>query len=43
MTGVQTCALPILAAFTAGVVVNVIIGYVLSVHVFANYWNGLGG
>lgn len=32
-----------LLAFTAGVVVNVIIGYVLSVHVFANYWNGLGG
>ena len=32
-----------LLAFTAGVVVNVIIGYVLSVHVFADYWNGLGG
>ncbi|WP_445144233.1 YeiH family protein [Dyella sp. Tek66A03] len=32
-----------LLAFTAGVVVNVIIGYVLSVHVFASYWNGLGG
>jgi len=32
-----------LLAFTVGVVVNVIIGYVLSVHVFADYWNGLGG
>ncbi|WP_243047470.1 putative sulfate exporter family transporter [Dyella sp. RRB7] len=32
-----------LLAFTAGVVVNIIIGYVLSVHVFADYWNGLGG
>jgi len=30
-------------AFTAGVVVNIIIGYVLSVHVFAGYWNGLTG
>jgi uncharacterized membrane protein YadS len=29
-------------AFTAGVVVNVIIGYVLSVHVFGHYWAGLG-
>ncbi len=29
-------------AFTAGVVVNVLIGYWLSVHVFAAYWNGLG-
>ncbi|WP_430390835.1 YeiH family protein [Dyella sp. 20L07] len=32
-----------LLAFTAGVVVNIIIGYVLSVHVFADYWNGLSG
>jgi uncharacterized integral membrane protein (TIGR00698 family) len=32
-----------LLAFTAGVAVNVVIGYVLSVHVFADYWNGLGG
>jgi len=30
-------------AFTAGVVINVLIGYVLSVHVFASYWAGLGG
>ncbi len=30
-------------AFTTGVVVNIIVGYVLSVHVFADYWNGLGG
>ncbi|HET6554537.1 MAG TPA: putative sulfate exporter family transporter [Dyella sp.] len=30
-------------AFTAGVAVNIVIGYVLSVHVFADYWNGLGG
>lgn len=29
-------------AFTAGVVVNVVIGYVLSVHVFASYWSSLG-
>ena len=32
-----------LLAFTIGVAVNVVIGYVLSVHVFAGYWNGLGG
>ncbi|WP_130619947.1 YeiH family protein [Dyella amyloliquefaciens] len=32
-----------LLAFTIGVAVNVVIGYVLSVHVFADYWNGLGG
>jgi len=32
-----------LLAFTVGVVVNIITGYVLSVHVFADYWNGLGG
>ncbi|MEM5329778.1 putative sulfate exporter family transporter [Paraburkholderia sp. JHI2823] len=31
-----------LAAFTAGVAVNVVIGYVLSVHVFAPYWLALG-
>ncbi|SAK91341.1 YeiH family protein [Caballeronia ptereochthonis] len=31
-----------LAAFTAGVAVNVVIGYLLSVHVFAPYWAGLG-
>jgi uncharacterized membrane protein YadS len=31
-----------LAAFTAGVVVNVAIGYVLSVHVFASHWAALG-
>ena len=29
-------------AFTAGVVINVLIGYVLSVHVFASYWRALG-
>ncbi|MGS0891591.1 YeiH family protein [Burkholderia stagnalis] len=29
-------------AFTAGVVVNVAIGYALSVHVFAPYWASLG-
>ena len=29
-------------AFTAGVVVNVAIGYALSAHVFASYWNSLG-
>ncbi|WP_206956102.1 YeiH family protein [Trinickia acidisoli] len=29
-------------AFTTGVVVNVIVGYVLSVHVFGHYWAGLG-
>ncbi len=28
-------------AFTAGVVVNIAIGYVLSAHVFAPYWNSL--
>ncbi|MFM0324210.1 YeiH family protein [Caballeronia glebae] len=31
-----------LAAFTAGVVVNVVIGYWLSVHLFAPYWSALG-
>jgi uncharacterized membrane protein YadS len=30
------------AAFTAGVVVNVVIGYWLSVHLFAPYWSALG-
>ncbi|WP_133649671.1 YeiH family protein [Paraburkholderia flava] len=29
-------------AFTAGVVVNIAIGYALSAHVFAPYWNSLG-
>jgi uncharacterized membrane protein YadS len=29
-------------AFTAGVIVNVILGYVLSAHVFAGFWTGLG-
>ncbi len=31
-----------LAAFTAGVAVNVVLGYVLSVHVFGAYWQHLG-
>ncbi|WP_413737387.1 YeiH family protein [Sodalis sp. RH21] len=29
-------------AFTVGVIVNVILGYILSVHVFADFWNQLG-
>ncbi|MGC4016576.1 MAG: putative sulfate exporter family transporter [Luteolibacter sp.] len=29
-------------AFTAGVVINLILGYILSVHVFGNHWTGLG-
>ncbi len=29
-------------AFTTGVVVNVAVGYLLSVHVFGHYWAGLG-
>lgn len=29
-------------AFTVGVAVNVVIGYILSVHVFGAYWNALG-
>jgi uncharacterized integral membrane protein (TIGR00698 family) len=29
-------------AFTGGVIVSVIVGYVLSVHVFAPYWSALG-
>ncbi|HEY0207725.1 YeiH family protein [Acerihabitans sp.] len=29
-------------AFTIGVVVNVILGYILSAHVFADFWNQLG-
>lgn len=28
-------------AFTAGVMVNIVIGYVLSAHVFASYWDSL--
>jgi uncharacterized membrane protein YadS len=32
-----------LLAFTAGVAVNIVIGYALSVHVFADYWNSLSG
>jgi uncharacterized membrane protein YadS len=31
-----------LLAFTAGVVINIAIGYALSAHVFASYWNSLG-
>ncbi|MBN3726869.1 YeiH family protein [Burkholderia sp. Ac-20379] len=31
-----------LIAFTAGVAVNIVIGYLLSVHVFASYWASLG-
>lgn len=31
-----------LIAFTAGVVVNVLIGYFLSAHLFASFWNALG-
>jgi uncharacterized membrane protein YadS len=30
------------AAFSAGVAVNLVLGYVLSVHVFGGYWAGLG-
>jgi uncharacterized integral membrane protein (TIGR00698 family) len=30
------------AAFTAGVVINIIVGYVMSVHVFAGYWDSVG-
>lgn len=29
-------------AFTAGVIVNVILGYMLSAHVFAGFWSALG-
>jgi uncharacterized membrane protein YadS len=29
-------------AFSAGVVVNVVIGYILSAHTFASYWSSLG-
>ncbi|RMG73785.1 MAG: putative sulfate exporter family transporter, partial [Nitrospirae bacterium] len=29
-------------AFTAGVVVNVILGFILSVYIFGNYWSSLG-
>jgi uncharacterized membrane protein YadS len=28
-------------AFTAGVIVNVILGYILSVVVFGHYWSGV--
>jgi uncharacterized membrane protein YadS len=28
-------------AFTAGVIVNVVLGYWLSVHVFAQYWTAI--
>jgi uncharacterized membrane protein YadS len=36
-----TGAKPFLA-FTIGVIVNIAIGYTLSAHVFASYWNSLG-
>ena len=29
-------------AFTVGVMINLVLGYVLSVHVFADFWNQLG-
>ena len=29
-------------AFTAGVIVNLLLGYILSVHVFADHWANLG-
>lgn len=31
-----------LVAFTAGVAVNIVIGYVMSAHVFAAYWDSVG-
>ncbi|HEY9132779.1 MAG TPA: putative sulfate exporter family transporter, partial [Dyella sp.] len=30
-----------LVAFTAGVAVNIVVGYVLSAHLFAGHWDGL--
>jgi uncharacterized membrane protein YadS len=30
------------AAFTSGVVVNVVLGFILSVFVFGSYWSALG-
>jgi uncharacterized membrane protein YadS len=42
ISGLGRASLKPLLAFTAGVVVNVLIGYWLSVHVFGTYWNGLG-
>ncbi|WP_028216341.1 YeiH family protein [Paraburkholderia oxyphila] len=41
-TALSSTGLKPLAAFAAGVAVNVVIGYVLSVHVFAPYWLALG-
>jgi uncharacterized membrane protein YadS len=38
----STTGLKPFLAFTAGVVVNIAIGYALSAHVFASYWNSLG-
>lgn len=31
-----------LAAFTAGVAVNIVLGYIMSAHVFAAYWDSVG-
>jgi uncharacterized membrane protein YadS len=42
LRGLSSASAKPLLAFTAGVVVNVLIGYWLSVHVFGSYWDGLG-
>jgi uncharacterized membrane protein YadS len=42
LRGLSRASVKPFLAFTAGVAVNVVIGYVLSVHVFGHYWNGLG-
>lgn len=41
-SGLASTGIKPFLAFTAGVVVNIVLGYVLSVHVFGGYWAGLG-
>jgi uncharacterized membrane protein YadS len=41
-SGLASAGVRPFAAFTAGVAVNVVLGFVLSAYVFAGYWTGLG-
>ena len=41
-SGLASTGIKPFLAFTAGVAVNIVLGYVLSVHVFGGYWAGLG-
>ncbi|CAB3779942.1 YeiH family protein [Pararobbsia alpina] len=41
-SGLASTGIKPFLAFSAGVAVNIVLGYVLSVHVFGGYWAGLG-